>query len=684
MALSVGGLGSGLQVDDLVSKLMAVESQPLNQLTVKEASYLGKVTALGSVKGAVSAFQTATKALQDVSKFSSITASSGNKDVVDVSAGDQAAVGNLSIKVDQLAQNQKLASTAFSSSKSAIGSGTLRFYFGTDNGGAGFALNGDKSYKDVTIPAGSTLEGVRDAVNKAGIGVTASIVNDGSGYKLVYSSNDTGTKNALKVASNDASLSSLTNADKLFTDGTFSAVTATTSANLSSVQAAKDAKFTLDGIAIVKSSNVVGDAVDGLTLTLKKAQESGDAPVSLSVLKDNSGIKKTLEGFVKAFNDLNKALNDSSSFDSSEPKKGEARKAAALNGESVIRTLRTQIRNTFNVAQDVGGAFRVPADVGINFNTDGSMKLDSTKLQKAIDSNPQDIAKLFGSVAAPTDSQVRFVSSGSKTASGSYAVVLGNLQNGTLLGGEKILTSVALDADTPFSVRIDGIDSNSIILPKGSGSYTPAGLATVLQNAINADTTLSAAGAKVNVTVDGATGKLILSSQKSGSGSTVEVLGGLNSVALNGGGSLNLFSTEAGVAGGTNVSGTIGGYAAVGDGKTLTGAVGTPVEGLKLEISGGAAGDRGSVTVTKGFSVALDKVLTELLDSKNGPIASRTEGLNKSVKDIGKQRDSLNSRLQDIEKRYRAQFNALDTLMSQFTSTSNFLTQQLAGLSKSS
>ncbi|AXK39362.1 flagellar filament capping protein FliD [Crenobacter cavernae] len=682
MALSVGGLGSGLQVDDLVSKLMAVESQPLNQLTVKEASYLAKVTALGSIKGAVSAFQTATKALQDVSKFSSLTASSGNKDVVDVSAGDQAAVGSLSIKVDQLAQNQKLASTAFSSSKSAIGSGTLRFYFGTDNGGAGFALNGDKSYKDVATPTGATLEGVRDAVNKANIGVTASIVNDGSGYKLVYSSNDTGTKNALKVASNDASLTSLTNADKLFTDGTFSATTATTSANLSSVQAAKDAKFTLDGIAIVKSSNVVGDAVDGLTLTLKKAQESGDAPVSLSVAKDTSGIKKTLEGFVKAFNDLNKALNDSSSFDPSEPKKGETRKAAALNGESVIRTLRTQIRNAFNVAQDVGGAFRVPADVGINFNADGSMKLDSTKLQKAIDSNPQDIAKLFGSVAAPTDSQVRFVSAGSKTATGTYAVNLTNLQNGVLLGADKVPASFTLNTAANFTVKIDGVQSDPISL--GTGNYTPATLATAVQNAINADGKLTAAGAKVGVTVDSVTGKLVLSSQKTGSGSTVEVTdGGLTGLDTSAG-ALNLFAMGAGVAGGTSVSGTIGGHAAVGDGKTLTGAVGTPVEGLKLEITGGATGDRGTVTVTKGFAIALDKVLTELLDSKNGPIAARTEGLNKSAKDIGKQRDSLSSRLQDIEKRYRAQFNALDTLMSQFTSTSNFLTQQLAGLSKSS
>lgn len=682
MALSVGGLGSGLQVDDLVSKLMSVESQPLTQLNNKEASYLAKVSALGSVKGAVSTFQAAVKTLQDASKFSSIKATSSNSDVADISATSKAAAAKYSLQIEQLAQSQKLATKAFSSATSAIGTGKLTFTFGSTSGGA-FTANPDKSSKAVSIPENATLNDIRDAVNKAGIGVSASVVNDGSGYRLVFSSTDSGVKNGLKIDSSDASLDAFKFDPATATAYDPEAVPATTEPNVWVLQEAKDARFKLDGLTIVKSSNTVSDVIDGLTITLKQEPEAGDAPIALSVSQDNSGIKKTIDDFVKAFNDLNKVLNDSTAFDTAEPAKGEMRKAAVLNGESVIRTIRTQIRNAFNTVQDVGGAYRLPADVGLGFNSDGSMKLDTTKLQKAIDSNPQDIAKLFGSVAAPTDPQVSFVSSSSKTTSGTYAVVVNNMQNGTLLGGDKIPASFNLSAPASFSVKIDGVTSNSINLPVSAGSYSPASLATALQNAINGDAKLVAAGSKVNVTVDSVSGKLVMTSQKTGSSSTVEVLdGGLTNLATDEG-NLTLFAQGAGVAGGSSVSGTIGGYVAIGDGKTLTGAVGTPIEGLKIDILGGAAGDRGTITVTKGFAVALDKVLTELLDSKNGPIASRTEGLNASVKDIGKRRDVLNDRLQRTEQRYRAQFNALDTLMSQFNSTSSYLTQQLASLSSS-
>ncbi|MBI3143688.1 MAG: flagellar filament capping protein FliD [Pseudogulbenkiania sp.] len=678
MALSVSGLGSGLQVDDLVSKLMSVESQPLQQLAVKEATYLGKVSALGQVKSAVSSFQTATKALQDSSRFVAIKASSANNDVATISAGSTAAVANYSLHVDDLAQSQKLASAAVSSSKSAIGSGTLRIYFGTDNGAGGFALNSDKPYKDVTIKTGATLEDIRDAVNAAQIGVAASIVNDGSGYKLVYSSNDTGTKNALKVATNDASLSSLTNADKLYTDAAFSVTSATISTNLSVVQSAKDAKFTLDGIAITKSSNTVTDVVDGLTITLKKKQETTDAAISLAVSKDSSGIKKTIEEFVKAFNDLNKTLTDVSSFDSAEPKSGEQRQAAALNGESVIRSVKTQIRSVFNSVQDVGGAFKLPADVGISFNTDGTMKLDSSKLQKAIDSNPQDIVKLFGSVGSPTDSQVSFVSATGKTASGTYALAVSSLQNGVLAGAAAVPSSLTVSSSQSFQVKINGTSSGTLTL--AAATYTPASLATALQTAINADSALTTAGAKVSVTVDSASGKLVLTSQKTGTDSTVEVLSGLDAVGTP---AVNLFNNGAGVTGSANISGTIGGYAASGSGNTLTGAIGTPVEGLALSVSGGATGDRGEVVFAKGFAFALDGVLNQLLDSKSGPIAARTDGLNASVKSIGQQRDVLNRRLEDTEARYRKQFNALDSMVSQWTNLGSYLTQQLASLNTS-
>lgn len=667
MALSVSGLGSSLPVDDLISKLMSVESQPLQKLNGKEASYLAKVSALGQIKGAVSAFQTATRALQDSGKFNAVKSSSGNADVVTISAGSKAASANYSIKVEELAQSQKLASGTFSSASSAIGGGKLTFTFGTTGGGS-FTPNAEKIPKTVTIPDNATLNDIRDAVNKADIGVSASVVNDGSGNRLVFSSNTTGTASTLKIENSD--------------DGGALAGFAHVpgGSTLTEVQAAKDARFTLDGLTIVKQSNTVTDAVEGLTLTLKQKQKAEDAAVSLSVTRDSSGIKKTIEDFVKSFNELNSALTEASSVDmNATTKPGEARPAAALSGETVIRTIRTQIRNVFNSVQDVGGAYRVPADVGLGFNQDGSMKLDTGKLQKAIDSNPQDILKLFGSVGTPTDPQVSFVSASGKTASGEYTVNVGSLPNGVLGGAGVVPASLTVaPGGQNFQVKIDGSSSASLTLP--AGTYTPASLATALQTAINGDATLTAAGAKVAVSVDSVSGKLVMSSQKTGTSSTVEVLSGLDAVGTS---PVNLFNNGAGVAGSANVSGTIGGYAATGNGTVLTGATGTPVEGLAIDIGGGPTGERGTVGFAKGFAFALDGVLAQLLDDKKGAIASRTEGLNNSVKELGKQRDVLGRRLEDVEKRYRAQFTALDAMVSQFNNIGNFLSQQLAGLNKS-
>lgn len=673
-AFSIPGLGSNLPIDSLITGLMNIEKQPLTQLDAKTTSYQNKLSALGQVQGSLASFQGAAIALQNSSNFSATKASSSLSDVVSISAGDKAAAGSYALSVQTLAQNQKLATSAFSSATSVIGSGKLTFSFGTTSTTGtpptpSFTPNPDKTEQTVTIPANATLNDIRDAVNAAKIGVTASVVNDGTGYRLVYTATDTGTNNSLKIVNSDDG-------------GTLSGLAHDPAgATLTVVQAAQDASFTLDGIPITKHSNTVTDAIDGLTLTLKKAQASGDAPAQLTVSKDTSGIKSTLNAFVKAYNSLKSMLTSVSAVDTSTPvQAGTQRDAAPLNGDSIIRSIQSQIRGVFNKIQDVGGAYRVPAEIGLGFDKNGNMTLDNTKLQKAIDANPQDIAKLFGAVGTPSDAQVSFISSSSNSVAGRYAVNISGLQHGVLSSAAAVPSSLTIPpAGQAFSVNIDGTaDSGSLLLP--GGDYSPASLATALQTAINGDSALAAAGAKVSVTVDSATGKLLLSSSKTGSASTVKVVSGLSNV-----GGVSLFADgAAGTPGQASVSGMLGGYAAVGDGNALTGAVGTPVEGLKISVDGGGTGDRGTVTLTRGFAFDLDKALSGMLDSKNGLIASKTAGLNASIKSVADQRDALNLRLADTEARYRKQFNALDSLVSQLNSTGTYLTQQLANLPGSS
>jgi flagellar hook-associated protein 2 len=131
---------------------------------------------------------------------------------------------------------------------------------------------------------------------------------------------------------------------------------------------------------------------------------------------------------------------------------------------------------------------------------------------------------------------------------------------------------------------------------------------------------------------------------------------------------------------GIDVEGTIGGVTAGGSGQFLTGAAGSVAAGLKLEITGGAENAaRGSINFSQGYAFHLKNLVDGFLGS-NGVIGGRTDGLKSSIKDVGKQTDRVNARLVEVEKRYRAQFVALDATISRMTSTSSYLSQQLAQL----
>jgi flagellar hook-associated protein 2 len=140
----------------------------------------------------------------------------------------------------------------------------------------------------------------------------------------------------------------------------------------------------------------------------------------------------------------------------------------------------------------------------------------------------------------------------------------------------------------------------------------------------------------------------------------------------------SVFGASAPVAG-VDVAGTIGGLAVVGSGQTLTGQAGSIVEGLKIDITGGSVGDRGTISFSQGYAYQLNNLATSFLGAK-GLIGSRTEGLNQNIKDITKQRDAFNTKLDATEARYRAQFTRLDTMLAQMQSTQAYLTQQLASL----
>lgn len=664
MALSSPGIGSNLDINGIVSQLMSVEQQPLINLSKKEASFQAKLSAIGNLKGALSTFQNAVRALADSSKFQATKVSSADSTIATATGTSVASPGSYALEVSKLAQAQKLVAAGQTSTSTAIGSGTITFDFGTISGGsfdtatgkytgAAFATNGSGA-KTVTIDSSNnSLTGIRDAINAAKIGVTASIVNDGgtSPHRLVLTETTTGKTNSMKISvSGDAALGALLSHDPGATPA---------GQALSETVSAQNAEFKLDGISVSKSSNTITDAISGVTLTLAKTNVG--TPTTISVARDSTGITGSVGQFVFAYNQINQTLKDLTSYNAT------TKQAGILNGDATARSIQAQIRSVLNTPISGGSdGINMLSKIGVTFSKDGTLAVDNVKLQKAIDNNLGEIAALFAATGKASDSLVSFSSGTEKSKPGTYNLSVSQLATqGTLAGASAAGLNIDATNDT-ITVVLDSISANISIT---RANYASAdALAAEVQSKINGASAFSNAG--LSVTVSQAGGNLTITSAKYGADS---------SVSISGIGKTNLVGASPTSTTGVNVAGTIDGVAATGAGQFLTGATGTGAEGLKVLVAGASTGNRGTVSYSKGYAYQLDKLVNSLLE---GEITSRTDGLNASLKSLAKQKQQISDRLVDVEKRYRAQFTALDKMVASMNSTSQYLAQQLANLPK--
>jgi len=668
VGLSSAGIGSNLDVEGIVTKLMSVERQPLALLQKKETSYQAKLSGFGTLKGALSSFQTSVKGLSDISKFQTVRASTADPAVATVTGTAGAAPGTYALKVTQLAQSQKLVAAGTASQVAPIGSGVITFDFGSVAGGtfdstsgkytgASFTSAGD-GVKTVTIdPSNNSLSGIRDAINKAAIGVTATIVNDGgaSPYRLALTSNQTGKENSLKVSvANtvpDTALSALLNNDPAGGQA------------LTQTAAAQNAELTIDGIAVSKPSNAVSDVIAGVTLNLLK--ENPTTSTAVTITRDTGSVTTAVNAFVKAYNDISQTLRDAAAYNPS------TRTAAILNGEATVRTIATQVRNVLTTPVAGGAsAFSRLSEIGVTLQKDGLLAVDSTKLNKAMTGNFDDLAGLFAAAGKTTDSLVSYTSANNKTVPGSYDVTVTKLAT---MGSTVATATAGLMIDgtnNTLSVQLNGV-SASVTL--GQKTYaSAAALAAEIQSKINGVAAFGAAGSAVKVTETD--GILRIASTRYGSTS------GVNITEPN---SANLKFDTSGpnVRSGEDVAGTINGASATGSGQLLTGAATDASSGLGITISGNALGAHGKVNYSHGYAFQFEKLATALLDAA-GPLTSRTDGITASIKALTRSGADMTARLAVTERRYRAQFTALDLTISKMNTTSTFLTQQLAQISK--
>lgn len=390
--LSSSGVGSGgLDVTAIVTALMKVKRAPVDKLDAREKTQNAKISALGNIKSLIATFQSAAAALGSSSgnKFSAYKTTSSDTAKLTASADSTAAAGNYSINITTLAQSQKLVAAGRASKTTAISDGTattVSFEFGTISGGT--LTNG--IYTGATFTAGAggttnvvidgtnnTLEGVRDAINAADFGVTASIINDGSGtpYRLALSSDTSGVSNSIRITTSGG-------------DGTINTLLGYNPAgtqNLTQSAAAQNAVFNVNGVSVSKTSNSVTDAIDGVSLSLNQVTSSA---VTLTVARDPAAVVDAATAFVKAYNDLSTALKTATKFKS----------GSALEGDVTLRQLQSQLREVAASAV-AGGTSTNLYQAGITFSSDGKMQLNSTTLTAALATDYDDIAHLFSSAS---------------------------------------------------------------------------------------------------------------------------------------------------------------------------------------------------------------------------------------------------------------------------------------------
>jgi flagellar hook-associated protein 2 len=665
-SISSAGIGSGIDIPALVSSLVEAERTPTeNRFDRQEVDLQAKLSAYGSLKSALSSFQGSLSQLKFASTFNDVTTESSDEDIVTASGSSISNPGNYALEITNLAQAHSISSDSFSETTSPVGAGNLTFQFGYfDTDSNSFISNSDKSTKTITIDSDdNSLQGIRDAVNAAEIGVTASLVNDGSGFKLLFTSDDTGKENGLKISVSDSSDASDTDNNGLsqlaFNPDPANAANSHLTENL----AAKDALFTLNGLTITNASNTVSTAVTGVTLNLKGATAPG-SPVNITLAKNDSQITEGVTEFVSKFNELVDTLKQLSGYDAAN------NQASPLLGDSAVRAVESQLRQMIGASsRDIAGNTYSMASVGITTGSDGKLSLNSSKLQDTIDNDRDLVAQIFSAKGVTSDSQVNFIASGKDTQTGNYPINLEVMASRGVLDGTDF-TSFPLTIDSSndnLSLLIDGAGSGNITLSNKTYA-TGEELATEIQARVNASDSLKDNGS--SILVNFSTNKLQITSALFGAKSSVEITTLENASAFG-------LAVGKGLIEGTDVKGTIGGQEATGLGNILTGA--GKSAGMILEFSGGPADNRGRVTFNRGIADQLDSLISQFLES-DSLIDTRTDGLNDRIDRLNEQRSALDNKLDTLEARLLKQFNTMDSIVAQLQSTGSFLEQQLSSL----
>jgi flagellar hook-associated protein 2 len=378
--LSSPGIGSGLDVNGIVTQLMALERRPIDQLGTATERYETQLSAFGKLQSSMSTLRDAARKLTDASNWTPSTVTSADPLSVTATSTGQSPPGSYSVSVSQLAAAQTLTSGTYAAATDNVGSGTLTIELGSWGAGqTSFTADPDATAVTLTIPpTASTLADIRDAINAAGAGVSASIVNDATGARLALRSTTTGEANAFRISVVEGDGDGNGGIDPGLGNLAFDPSNGV--AGLTQTLAAANANATINGVVISTETNTLTDVLDGLTIKLGRVTA---AAVDVGVTRDDTVIRKSITDFATAYNDLVKLNREQTRYDEG------TKSAGTLQGDRSAVGLLSSLRSLVGSTSGATTSFTRLSDIGLEPQSDGSLKVNDTKLTTAMTKLPE-------------------------------------------------------------------------------------------------------------------------------------------------------------------------------------------------------------------------------------------------------------------------------------------------------
>tara|TARA_B100000242_G_scaffold294099_1_gene274755 strand:+ start:1837 stop:4152 length:2316 start_codon:yes stop_codon:yes gene_type:complete len=609
--------GSGLNVTQIVDSLVEAEQAPQEtQIQSKIDARNTAISAIGEIKSALSKLSTAlTNLTGNTSLKVNSTSSAISASITDPST---AVAINSSISISSLAKGQTLAFEDYSSTTSIVGAGTLLLERGDWSSGS-FVASSSVASEILTVTETDTLESLKDKINALNYGVSASVLGAGDGtFALVLKSQD-GKENALRItATENPSGSGLSNIDNTTTNSSKQKLAGT------------DASFTVDGISLTRSSNIISDLFTGYEVNLLASTtvNGTDTPANLTSSVDTSAATKNLQSFVTAVNEARTLLSAKTFRGSASEDAGE------LSDDPVIKSIQKQLNSlTSSQLEGFGANGIYLSNLGVRTERDGLLSLNTTILENELKNNPTSLDAIFNSMYSSSSSLLT-VSGGtvSEPIAGSYSFTMTAYVSGAFKGLASNDTSPEVTAsNNTIQLTVDGTQSGTVSIPASHYTSEEA-LATAIQTAINADSTLTSAGKSVKVTHSN--GSYSITSGSIGISSSIVI----DAIGSN----LNGFLKMSGVADTDSISTSQSGTASSAlslNGNSISSNEFTDSVGKRLSITS-ESGDESNYTFTIVGTDLSDNAITEVI---TGPTANATVFGSKTFKTVTSVTPSGNS-----------------------------------------